>query len=68
MFNLLIKKKELVIVPELNYQGQFASILRSEGVNAQAITQYTGLPFKVKDLVDRVTDMTNSRRKEMAKA
>jgi len=63
-----LKKKELVIVPELNYQGQFASILRAEGVNAQAITQYTGLPFKVKDLVDRVTEMTNSRRKEMAKA
>ena len=63
-----LKKKELVIVPELNYQGQFASILRAEGVNAQAITQYTGLPFKVRDLVDRVTDMTNSRRKEMAKA
>ena len=63
-----LKQKELVIVPELNFQGQFASILRAEGVNAQAITQYTGLPFKVKDLVAQVTEMTNSRRKEMAKA
>ena len=63
-----LKKKELVIVPELNYQGQFASILRSEGVNAQAITQYTGLPFKVRDLVERVTEITNSRRKEMVNA
>ena len=41
-----LKQKELVLVPELNYQGQFASILRSWGVKAEAITQYTGLPFK----------------------
>ena len=61
-----LRRKELVIVPELNYQGQFASILRSQGVRAEAITQYTGLPFKVRDLVKRVTDMTESVRKEMA--
>ena len=63
-----LKKKELVIVPELNYQGQFASILRSNGVKAEAITQYTGLPFKVRDLVKRVTEMTESLKKEMVKA
>jgi len=62
-----LKQKELVIVPELNYQGQFASILRSLGVRAEAITQYTGLPFKVRDLVTRVTELTNSRRKEMVR-
>ena len=61
-----LRQKELVIVPELNYQGQFASILRSQGVRAEAITQYTGLPFKVRDLVNRVTEMTESVRKEMA--
>ena len=63
-----LKKKELVIVPELNYQGQFASILRSHGVRAEAITQYTGLPFKVRDLVSKVTEMTQSFSKEMARA
>ena len=62
-----LKQKELVIVPELNYQGQFASILRSQGVRAEAITQYTGLPFKVRDLVNRVTEMTESLRKETAR-
>ncbi len=62
-----LKQKELVIVPELNYQGQFAAILRSMGVRAEAITQYTGLPFKVRDLVTRVTELTNSRRKEMVR-
>lgn len=62
-----LKRKELVIVPELNYQGQFASILRSYGVRAQAITQYTGLPFKVSDLVKRVTEMTRVQQKEMVR-
>ena len=62
-----LREKELVIVPELNYQGQFASILRSLGVKAQAITQYTGLPFKVRDVVDRIRELANSARKETAK-
>jgi len=63
-----LRQKELVIVPELNYQGQFSSILRSLGVKAESITQYTGLPFKVRDLVQRVTEMTESHRKEMVRA
>jgi 2-oxoglutarate ferredoxin oxidoreductase subunit alpha len=63
-----LKQKELVIVPELNYQGQFASILRSQGVRAVAITQYTGLPFKVRDLVSQITDLASARRREMARA
>ncbi len=63
-----LKQKELVIVPELNYQGQFSSILRSLGVNAQSITQYTGLPFKVRDLVESINQMTQSHQKEMVRA
>ena len=59
-----LKRKELVLVPELNYQGQFASILRSFGVRAEAITQYTGLPFKVRDLVARISDRVAHERKE----
>jgi 2-oxoglutarate ferredoxin oxidoreductase subunit alpha len=62
-----LKQKELVIVPELNYQGQFAGILRSYGVRAQAITQYTGLPFKVIDLVNRVTEIVRAQQKEMVR-
>ena len=46
-----LQQKDLVLVPELNYQGQFSSILRSQGVRAESITQYTGLPFLVIDLV-----------------
>ncbi len=63
-----LRQKELVIVPELNYQGQFSGILRSQGVKAESITQYTGLPFKVRDLVERITAMTNSHRKETIRA
>ena len=63
-----LRKKDLVIVPELNYQGQFASILRSMGVKAEAITQYTGLPFKVRYLVTQVKEMVGTAQKEMARA
>ena len=59
-----LKQKDLVIVPELNYQGQFSSILRSLGVKAESITQYTGLPFKGRTLVQKITEMTNAHLKE----
>ena len=59
-----LKKKDLVIVPELNYQGQFSSILRSLGVKAESITQYTGLPFKARTLVEKITELTNVCLKE----
>ena len=63
-----LRQKELVIVPELNYQGQFASVLRSQGVRAEAITQYTGLPFRVRDLAKNITEMLESRRRRMVRA
>ena len=63
-----LKSKDLVIVPELNFQGQFSSILRSQGVNAHSITQYTGLPFKVRELVKQISEMTQSHQKEMVRA
>ena len=49
-----LRSKDLVLVPELNYQGQFASVLRSQGVKAEAITQYTGLPFRPTELGERI--------------
>jgi len=65
MLNAL-KQKDLVIVPELNYMGQFASVLRGEGINAVAITQYTGLPFKVRDLVANIKELMDSAVKDGA--
>ena len=59
-----LKQKELVLVPELNYQGQFSSILRSYGVRAESITQYTGLPFTVTELADRIRESARLHRRE----
>ena len=59
-----LKQKDLVIVPELNYQGQFSQILRGQGIKAESITQYTGLPFKARTLAERISEMTNSRPTE----
>lgn len=60
-----LRKKKLVLVPELNYQGQFASVLRSHGVNAHAITQYNGMAFKSVDLVTRMTETIAAQKKEL---
>ena len=58
-----LREKDLVLVPELNYMGQFSSILRSQGVKAESITQYTGLPFKVGDLANRITERLQQTQK-----
>ena len=60
-----LREKDLVLVPELNFQGQFSMILRSEGVKAESITQYTGLPFKVGELSNRVEERLSAVRSEM---
>ena len=52
-----LRTKDLVIVPELNFQGQMAGLLRSQGVKAEAITQYTGLPFGARNLAKRIKAM-----------
>ena len=63
-----LKQKELVIVPELNYLGQFASYLRSLGVRAEAITQYSGLPFGVRDLIVRIPELASSMKQGVVKS
>jgi 2-oxoglutarate ferredoxin oxidoreductase subunit alpha len=63
-----LRTKDLVLVPELNYMGQFASVLRSQGVKAEAITQYTGLPFKVRELASRIRDRVGTQQRESVTA
>ena len=63
-----LRAKELVIVPELNYQGQLSSVLRSMGVKAESIVQYNGLPFKVSRLVEEITRMVDVKRGEKVAA
>ena len=60
-----LRQKELVLVPELNYLGQFSSILRAMGVKAESITQYTGTPFKVSDLMSTIIDRMQIQKKDM---
>ena len=50
----VLKSRKKVIVPELNYLGQWSALLRQDGINAESITQYTGLPFRPADLVDSI--------------
>ena len=61
-----LRNTEIVIVPELNYVGQFAQYLRQQGVNAQSITQYTGLPFKVQFLVNALRERIESESGKLA--
>ncbi len=61
-----LRGKDLVIVPELNYLGQWSQVLRAQGVNAHSITQYTGLPFKVHELRDRLADEIRTRSGKLA--
>jgi 2-oxoglutarate ferredoxin oxidoreductase subunit alpha len=61
-------QKDLVLVPELNFQGQFSGYLRSLGIKAESITQYTGLPFNVSDLAQRLEERLGAITKGMVKA
>ena len=62
-----LQQKSLVIIPELNYLGQLSSVLRSQYVRAESITQYTGLPFKVKDLIERITNRIQAENQSGSK-
>ena len=57
-----LRSRELVLVPELNYLGQFSSVLRQLNVSAESLTQFTGLPFKVRSLVERVQERCGAGR------
>ncbi len=57
-----LKQKELVIVPELNYQGQWSGLLRWRHVRAESITQYTGMPFKTGELTERIAAMAKTHQ------
>lgn len=61
---LVLSEAELVLVPELNYLGQWSAILRQHGYRAESITQYTGLPFKPSTLVDLIGSRLVSLREE----
>lgn len=61
-----LRRKELVIVPELNYLGQLSAYLRGLGVNAVSVTQYTGLPFKTSFLARAIREQMLSGSRKLA--
>jgi 2-oxoglutarate ferredoxin oxidoreductase subunit alpha len=62
-----LRQKDLVIVPELNYLGQFSGYLREMGIKAESITQYSGMPFRARDLVNRVGERAEAHTQRMVR-
>ena len=62
-----LRTKDLVIVPELNYLGQFSGYLRDNGIRAESITQYTGLPFNVRELAGHVRERMSAVSERLAR-
>ena len=59
-----LERANMVIVPELNYLGQWSALLRQQGYRAESVTQYTGLPFKPSTLVERIGARVSELRVE----
>ena len=60
----VLASADRVLVPELNYLGQWSAILRQHGYRAESITQYTGLPFKPSTLVEMISARLSESRVE----
>jgi 2-oxoglutarate ferredoxin oxidoreductase subunit alpha len=53
-----IKNMNRVLLPELNYTGQFAHLIRGEtGLDVVSYAKVTGVPFKVQEIVDAIKDL-----------
>jgi 2-oxoglutarate ferredoxin oxidoreductase subunit alpha len=56
-----------VLVPEVNYDGQFARHLRAQmGLETLSVTKYGGLPFAPAEIVARVEEVMNDLKIESA--
>lgn len=53
-----INSAKQVLVPELNYTGQFAHLIRSEtGLDVVSYTKVTGVPFKVSEILEAIGEL-----------
>jgi 2-oxoglutarate ferredoxin oxidoreductase subunit alpha len=53
-----IDSVEVVLVPEVNYQGQFAKLIQAElGVRVQSFVHYDGMPFSRLDVLRKVHEI-----------
>src|SRR5207237_10887567 len=55
-----LRNKRKVIVPEVNYTGQFAQLLRShyQNVEFESLNVYGGQPFSVASIVEAVAPVS----------
>jgi 2-oxoglutarate ferredoxin oxidoreductase subunit alpha len=52
-----LANKRVVIVPELNYRGMFGDVVAHRyNVKVRHVNKYDGLPFKVQDIYDAITE------------
>jgi 2-oxoglutarate ferredoxin oxidoreductase subunit alpha len=53
-----IDSVDVVLVPEVNYQGQFARMIQGEmGVRVNSLTQYTGMPFTRLTILNKAKEL-----------
>jgi 2-oxoglutarate ferredoxin oxidoreductase subunit alpha len=53
-----IESVDIVLVPEINYQAQFAKLVQSTfGIQVHSYTQYTGLPFTRMDILKKAHEL-----------
>jgi 2-oxoglutarate/2-oxoacid ferredoxin oxidoreductase subunit alpha len=64
-----IKNKQAIIVPEMNYTGQFARMIQAEfWREVRSLTKYGGVPFSSKEIFEEVKRAyTSIKRKPAAK-
>jgi 2-oxoglutarate ferredoxin oxidoreductase subunit alpha len=62
-----IDSVEIVLVPEVNYLGQFAKLVQGElGVKVHSFTNYTGMPFTRLDILRKVHELMGIGELELA--
>jgi 2-oxoglutarate ferredoxin oxidoreductase subunit alpha len=56
-----LANKRAVIVPELNYRGMFGDVIAHRyNVKVNHVTKYDGLPFKVQDIYEAITEAADA--------
>ena len=62
-----IERCDVVLVPELNYQGQFANLVQSQvGRPVQRYNRVTGAPMVVEEIVDQIRRLTRTTGRQAA--
>jgi 2-oxoglutarate ferredoxin oxidoreductase subunit alpha len=58
-----LKSKRVILVPEMNYSGQFANLLRARYLcDIRPVTEYNGAAFEVSRLVQEIEGVVQHAR------